>query len=85
MKSLGMVRILTYKCETFNLVNRNTCTINCNHSIAATLYTLETWFQVYNCVPCRKMITNNNNNNNNNTNNGLSVEFEGDNILFLVM
>jgi hypothetical protein len=30
--------------------NSITCAMNCNYRVAATLYTLETWFfQVYNC------------------------------------
>jgi hypothetical protein len=32
------------KYKTFNMGNKVTCIINCNHRIAATLCTLETWF-----------------------------------------
>ena len=32
------------KYKTFNMGNKITCTINCNHRIATTLCTLETWF-----------------------------------------
>jgi hypothetical protein len=32
------------KYKTFNIGNNITCTINCNYSIAASLYTLEKWF-----------------------------------------
>jgi len=33
-----------YKYKTFNMGNNFTGSKNCNHRIAATLYTLETWF-----------------------------------------
>jgi hypothetical protein len=35
--------VLLYKYKTFNIGNNNTCTINCNNRIAATLCTLDTW------------------------------------------
>jgi len=45
-----------------------TCTINCNHTIAATLYTTETWFVVGIdlWIPCIKIVHNNNKNTHNN-------------------
>jgi hypothetical protein len=32
------------KAKTFNIGKNTTCTVNCNHIIAAAFYTLETWF-----------------------------------------
>ena len=32
------------KVQTLNMGSNITCTITCNHRIAATLYTLKTWF-----------------------------------------
>jgi hypothetical protein len=53
---------LLSKDRTFIMGNNLTCTIHCNHSIAAT-YILETWFVsgISLSIPCRKVINNNNN------------------------
>ena len=33
----------------FSMRNNIACSTNCKYRTAATLYTLKTWFQVYNC------------------------------------
>ena len=37
-------KVLLLRYRTFKMGDNITCTINCNNRIAATLYTLETWF-----------------------------------------
>jgi hypothetical protein len=38
----------------FHMQNNITCSTNCKYRTVVTLYTLETWFQVYNCKYCAK-------------------------------
>jgi hypothetical protein len=40
-------KVLMYKYETLNMGKYSTCTVSFNYRIAATLYTVETWFVCY--------------------------------------
>jgi len=46
---MGTANILCWKYKPFSMGNNITCTMNCNYRTAATLCTLGTLFQVYNC------------------------------------
>jgi hypothetical protein len=42
--ALILQKVLVWKCSRFNIGNSIICAMSSNYRIAATLYTLETWF-----------------------------------------